>query len=224
MLLTKSEIKAVLKFTNEELEQKKRKAEITYTKKNNTLLYSLPKNSSVLSHPLGSQLVNWHRGKHNLEIENSPNHTSMRVLELLIYEILLPIERHFSRPTITYGFTGPELSKRISKDLSSGTAPQLDQHSSAECNSTGKLICKRGGAACDFYVAGVPSSELTQFITQHLNYDRLYYYGKDRPIHTSVSVDTPRKHLQLMNSSQEGRRYPGKKAFGEAAIKLAKEL
>jgi hypothetical protein len=36
--------------------------------------------------------------------------------------------------------------------------------------------------------------------------------------------DAPRGHLQLIQQSANGKRYPGKKAFGDKALALAQEL
>ena len=88
----------------------------------------------------------------------------------------------------------------------------------------GKQICSRGGAACDFYIEGVPTSNIVRFITQKLNYDRIYYYGNNRPLHVSIQLTDPLKHLQIMGESENGRRYPGKKAFGDRAVILAEGL
>ena len=88
----------------------------------------------------------------------------------------------------------------------------------------GKQICSRGGAACDFFVEGVATSDIVRFITQRLNYDRIYYYGNNRPLHVSIHLTEPLRHLQVMCESENGRRYPGKKAFGDQAVILAEDL
>ena len=52
----------------------------------------------------------------------------------------------------------------------------------------------------------------------------IYYYGNNRPLHVSIHLTDPLKHLQIMCESENGRRYPGKKAFGEHAVILAEDL
>ena len=198
---------------------------IEFEKRGRAFFYSLPKNSSPLNHPLGKALLDWHEKRHTFEGLNEPKaNSSKKALELLLFEILLPIDRHIGKPIITYGFTSFALKKYIQKLSPSGTAPSLDQHSAHEKNSVGSQICSRGGAACDIYIEGVLSSDIVSFITRNLNYDRIYYYGNNRPLHVSIHLTEPLKHLQVMCKSENGRRYPGKKAFGEQAVILAEDL
>lgn len=198
---------------------------IDYEKRGRAFYYYLPVGHSVLAHPLGQDLLNWHKDKHNFHQLNEPILDSSKMaLERLVDEILLPINRMLGKPRITYGFTSFPLKKFIQKASPSGTAPTLDQHSSYETNSAGTQICSRGGAACDFFVEGVATSDIVRFITQKLNYDRIYYYGNNRPLHVSIHLTEPLKHLQIMCESENGRRYPGKKAFGDQAVILAEDL
>lgn len=173
---------------------------------------------------LYAQLLNWHQARHQFAGDNIPSAASERYLVQLTNQILLPVAKHFGQLTITYGFTGPALSRYIQRFSSAGTAPNLDQHACIELNSKGKNICHRPGAACDFIVRGYENRmhEVAQFICQNLPFDKLYFYGRNRPIHISVS-DEPLRHLQVMQQSANGRRYPGKKAFGDNAVVLAKE-
>ncbi|WP_445767168.1 hypothetical protein [Rheinheimera sp.] len=174
---------------------------------------------------LYAQLLNWHRAKHQFAGDNTPLHASKLFLTQLTKQILLPVAEHFGNLIITYGFTGPALSRYIQRLSPAGTAPGLDQHSCCELNSKSSLICERQGAACDFIVQGYEDRmhEVAQFICQQLSFDKLYFYGRNRPIHISVSDDQLR-HLQVMQQSANGRRYPGKKAFGDNALALAEEL
>jgi hypothetical protein len=224
IFLQSKELKAVLNVTDCELMHLRLENKVQFTKQGNAFLYALPANTSLLSHPLGKQLLNWHKEKHQSSIENQPsNSESRQALELLIKDILLPIERKFKRLRITYGFTSPALKTYIAKNSPLGTAPALDQHSSCELNSKRSEICKRGGAACDFIVCGLSMAVVVRYISEHLNFDRIYYYGDDRPVHVSVS-EQPNKHLQIMHESENGRRYPSLKGFGIDAVKLAATL
>lgn len=145
-------------------------------------------------------------------------------MENLIIDILLPLQQKFKSPKITYGFTSHELKSYIARNSSKGTAPELDQHSSFELNSQNNMICSRGGAACDFYLESYSMSEIVIYIVNHLPFDRLYFFGEARPIHVSVNIK-PMYHLQIMHETAEGRRYPGKKAFGKPdAICLAEKI
>lgn len=174
---------------------------------------------------LYTQLLNWHQAKHRFVDDNTPSAASAPMLQQLTRDILLPLAQHFDELQITYGFTGPALSRYIQRLSPAGTAPNLDQHACIELNSKGKNICHRPGAACDFIVQGYENRmhEVAQFVCQQLSFDKLYFYGRSRPIHISVSAE-PLRHFQVMQQSANNRRYPGKKAFGDNAIALAKEL
>ena len=223
--LTTSESKLILNISDCELMHLREQGGIAYEKRGRAFFYSLPAGHSVLAHPLGKSLLNWYKSKHDFVQSNEPiNDSSTLALEELVSEILLPINRMLGKPRITYGFTSFPLKKFIQKASPSGTAPTLDQHSSYETNSAGTQICSRGGAACDFFVEGVATSDIVRFITQTLNYDRIYYYGNNRPLHVSIHLTDPLKHLQIMSESENGRRYPGKKAFGDQAVILAEDL
>ncbi|GFD73165.1 hypothetical protein KUL113_25850 [Tenacibaculum sp. KUL113] len=224
-MYSSEDTKTILKISNCELMHLREQGGIAYEKRGRAFFYTLPAGHSVLAHPLGQRLLNWYKSKHEFLQSNEPiNDSSTLALKELVSEILLPINRTLGKPIITYGFTSFPLKKFIQKVSPSGTAPTLDQHSSHETNSVGKQICNRGGAACDFFVEGVATSDIVRFITQKLNYDRIYYYGNNRPLHVSIHLTEPLKHLQIMCESENGRRYPGKKAFGDDAVTLAEDL
>lgn len=121
--------------------------------------------------------------------------TYTALLDLAV-NLLDPIVDYFGMIELTYGFCSAELSKKIPGRI----APKLDQHASHELNRLGKPICNRGGAAVDFIVENEDMFEVSQWIAENLEFDRLYYYGKDRPIHLSFSV-TPAKQVTVMNCS-----------------------
>jgi len=153
------------------------------------------------------------------------SHQSEIYLENLINNILDPVNTVLGNVVITYGFTSAELARYIQNKSPSGTAPSLDQHACHELNLNSNRINKRDGAACDFYVGGYENKMhlVVLYICKNLIFDKIYYYGKDRPIHVSIGV-LQKKHLQIMCMSEKGRRYPGRKAFGKDAIKLAEDL
>jgi len=127
-------------------------------------------------------------------VENTPAQPeTYDALRLLAKFVLDPVASEFGRPTLTYGVASHYLSKSIRK----GIAPRLDQHAGYELSSSGNPICDRGGIACDFHVDGVSSLRVAQWIIQHTRFDRLYYYGEDRPIHVSASR-TPKGQCVLV--------------------------
>jgi hypothetical protein len=171
-------------------------------------------------------LIDWYKDKHNIELSNLPSSIESELhLRSLESKVLAPIQKKYGTINITYGFISPELNRFIQKHSPSGTAPQLDQHASHELNLQGNRINNRNGAACDFFVEGYENkmNYIVVFLCQFLEFDKIYYYGKNRPIHVSIS-NNPKKHLQVMNLSKNGRRIPGKRAYAESALKLAMEL
>ncbi|BBA35316.1 peptidase M15A [Methylocaldum marinum] len=101
----------------------------------------------------------------------------------LAINILDPVIDYFGMIELTYGFCSPELGKQIPARI----APELDQRAAHELNRKGKSICPRLGAAADFLVRDEDMAEVARWIMANLPYDRLYYYGSDKPVHVSYS-------------------------------------
>jgi hypothetical protein len=172
---------------------------------------------------LVENVINWHSQRYPELQSNSPSLQSLVSIRLLCERILLPVQNQFGLVKVTYGFTSANLVSLIRKKNPSGTAPELDQHAASEFNSRENQISKRSGSACDFFIKNYSMADISRFIVNNLDFDRLYFYGDNRPIHVSIS-DKPVRHLQIMCESSSGRRYPGKKAFGENAVILAGSL
>lgn len=162
---------------------------------------------------LNEKVINWHQHRYP-NIDNTPNKKSIIAIYGLCSNILLPIENEFGEVSITYGFTSHTLLKEIQKLNPSHIAPNLDQHASHEKNSRGKVICSRGGVSCDIIVKGFESNmyEVAKWSADTLPFDRMYLYGRDRPIHLSYGPDQSR-FIQTMNTRKDGRRLPGKKGL-----------
>ncbi len=167
-------------------------------------------------------LINWHKNKHpNFKQENEPK--AEQTLHYLnqLSELLTNIENELGKVTITYGFTSHNLLCYLNKHSPGDMGPTLDQHASSELNSRGNRICKRDGASCDILVAGYEHKmdEIARYITANVNYDRLYFYGKDRPLHISIGPEQA-KYALIRNTRSDGRRVNGKSAIGEATHEL----
>lgn len=226
LYFTSKEMKKLLSLSDCHLMHEREKGNLPFIKKGNQFLYEVDDETLVSNHDLAAQVINWYQNKHEIELDNTPTEvTSIKALALLLKEILIPINDKFGKITITYGFVSSELNSYIQKNSRTGTYPSIDQHSSHELNANNICICDRGGIACDFYVSGFENkmNVITDYIISKLEFDKLYYYGSTRPIHVSVS-NAMQKHLQIMNESANGRRIPGKKAYGDEAVSLAKEL
>ncbi|TDV37464.1 DNA phosphorothioation-associated putative methyltransferase [Paraburkholderia caballeronis] len=117
--------------------------------------------------------------------------------------VLDPIIEYFGAIRLTYGFCSAELSRHIARRV----APRLDQHAACEVNTRGTLICERGGAACDFIIDDENMDEVVEWIIANVGFDRLYYYGKDRPIHISWAPSCTGE-VYSMTLSASGRLIP----------------
>lgn len=121
----------------------------------------------------------------------------------LAANVLDPVIDYFGMIELSYGFCSAELAKAIPGRI----AAALDQHAGHEVNRLGRPICERLGAACDFIVADEDMEEVAFWVAVNTPFDRLYFYGKDRPIHVSYS-DTPARQFVRMTLNASGRHIP----------------
>jgi hypothetical protein len=78
-----------------------------------------------------------------------------------------------------------------------------------ETNSKDAYYCSRKGAACDLRFEGISSKKIVEFILQaKLPFDRLYFYGSDRPIHISYGPDHTRYICIFNGDSRIPRKAP----------------
>ena len=120
----------------------------------------------------------------------------------LAANILDPAIDYYGPIKLTYGFASPALTKHIQGRI----APKLDQHAACELNRKGEPVCPRLGAAVDFIVEDEDMEEVARWIMQNLPYDRLYFYGKDQPIHISYSENPAHEAWEMREI--DGRRVP----------------
>jgi hypothetical protein len=120
------------------------------------------------------------------------NPESVRSLSHLQSSILVPIINKFGAENfkLSYGFCSKDLLKFLNREKSR-ICVKVDQHTAHEINSKGNYYCKKLGAACDFKIVGVDSTKIIGFL-KTLDFDSIYYYGKNKPIHVSWS-QTPRR-------------------------------
>ena len=104
---------------------------------------------------------------------------------------------------LTYGFSSKELSKEIHGRI----APDLDQHACHELKRGGRPICNRLGAAVNFIVEDEDMGQVADWIIANLPFDRLYFYGRDRPIHVSYGPENNRRAFR-MEAAKGGRQVP----------------
>jgi hypothetical protein len=139
-----------------------------------------------------------------LQLSNLPlKPATYNALYDLSVNILDPIIEYFGSIRLTYAFSSPSLTSKIEGRI----APKLDQHASHECNRVGKPICDRLGAAVDFIVDDEDMFEVAKWVVSNTPFDRLYFYGRDRPIHVSFS-ESPITQVTVMRTTAEGKLLP----------------
>jgi DNA phosphorothioation-associated putative methyltransferase len=127
-------------------------------------------------------------------------YTALRDLACFVLD---PVIEYFGMIELTYGFCSAELGRAIPGRI----APKLDQHAGHELTGTGRPICERLGAACDFLVTDEDMEQVALWLAANTPFDRLYFYGKDRPIHVSYSA-TPARQFVRMKANKSGVRIP----------------
>ncbi|WP_454804806.1 DNA phosphorothioation-associated putative methyltransferase [Paraburkholderia fungorum] len=136
-----------------------------------------------------------------LNVPQSPE--TYNALRDLTANVLDPLIDYFGSVRLTYGVCSHQLGKHIKL----GVASKLDQHAAFERDHKGRLICERGGAACDFIVDDENMRDVAQWIIKNLPFDRLYFYSEQRPIHVSYSTE-PLGLAYEMKESSTGQRIP----------------
>lgn len=150
------------------------------------------------------QLIECGETQSHLGLRNLPlRPQTYNALHDLAVRVLDPVVDYFGAIKLTYGFCSSELSKHITKRV----AHQLDQHASYELNANNRMICSRGGAACDFLVEDEDMAQVADWIIANLPFDRLYFYGSDRPLHVSYSEKGEGKAYRLV-ATEGGRLMP----------------
>ncbi|QQZ28829.1 DNA phosphorothioation-associated putative methyltransferase [Thiothrix subterranea] len=140
----------------------------------------------------------------NTGLPNLPKQPdTYNALAALALHIIDPVMDYFGGIELTYGFCSPELAKHIKGSID----PKRDQHAAHEVNTRGNLICERKGAACDFIIPDENMLEVAQWIVQNTPFDRLYFYGNDKPLHVSYS-DANSRAIVLMLPGKSGRLVP----------------
>lgn len=124
------------------------------------------------------------------------NPATYNALYDLAVRVLDPVVDYFGGIRLTYGFCSAELARHITK----GIAPKLDQHAACEVGPRKGPICDRLGAACDFIVEDENMYEVADWIIANLPFDRLYFYGADRPIHVSFGPQNSRAAYQMVRT------------------------
>lgn len=133
-----------------------------------------------------------------MKITNLPKTAaSYNALYDLASNLLDPIIDYFGSIRLTYAFCSLELSKHIQSRI----APKLDQHAAHEADRKGNLICARKGAACDFIVVDESMREVADWVIANLPFDRLYFYGDDRPIHLSFGPENARAAYAMVKTA-----------------------
>ncbi len=178
--------------------------------------------TSLLDRPCGRHLCfrdlieageTWRR----VRVPNLPEQPkTFAALQLLASDVLDPVIDKFGAIEITYGFASRELTRHVPGKID----PSRDQHSGHELRPDGEPICARLGQAADFRVPGLCSGELAAWVTARLPFDRLYFYGVDRPVHVSVGPGDARAVISML-AGPSGRRVPQKRSLDWLGTRFA---
>ncbi len=133
---------------------------------------------------------------------------SWQAYSQLALSILDPIVDEFGQIDLTFGFCGNHLRKLILAKPNPRIAPKLDQHAAHELNRKDQPICSRLGAAVDFIVPHKSAYDIADWIKSRLEFDRLYIYGKDLPIHISIGPEMMGQIILMQTIN--GKRIPRK--------------
>ena len=148
----------------------------------------------------------------NSGIENLPkNPDSYTALREMAQGSLDPIIDYFGPIELTFGFCSPELAKLIPGRI----APKLDQHAAYELNQNSKIICSRLGAAVDFFVEDEDMMEVARWIDENLIFDRMYFYGQERPLHISIGPEMLQQVTLMLPDKKGYRLIPRTLKIGE---------
>jgi DNA phosphorothioation-associated putative methyltransferase len=152
------------------------------------------------------QLIECGETQQSSGLPNCPKQPdSYTALYDLAIHILDPVIDYFGMIELTYGFCSHELGKLIKKRV----APKLDQHAAHELNTKNNPICLRFGAAVDFIVEDENMREVANWVAENTQFDRLYFYGEDRPIHVSYGPEKKGEYIDLV-ITDSGRQIPRK--------------
>ncbi|MFX1695905.1 DNA phosphorothioation-associated putative methyltransferase [Paraburkholderia sp. A1RO-1] len=122
---------------------------------------------------------------------------SFNALFALAHNVIDPVIDYFGMVKLTFGFCSPALASQIKGRIS----PKLDQHAAHERTRRGGYICERLGAACDFVVEDEDMSMVVEWIIDNVEFDRMYFYGRHRPIHISYSSSPARQVVDMIETA-----------------------
>jgi len=148
-----------------------------------------------------SDFIHCGETQERLGIDNRPKKVeSYNALVDLAVHVIDPVIDYFGMVKLTYGFCSHALSRAVP----GRNDPKLDQHSAYETNTRGALICSRGGAAVDFIVEDEDMREVAQWVVRNCPFDRIYFYGADRPVHVSYSKKELRQVIEMIKHPVRG--------------------
>jgi DNA phosphorothioation-associated putative methyltransferase len=148
------------------------------------------------------------------QLDNRPKlPDSYTALYDLAINVLDPVIEYYGMIRLTYGFSCSDLTRHIKGRI----APKLDQHAAHELSQRGSLVCSRRGAAVDFLVEDEDMREVANWLSGNTDFDRIYFYGPDRPIHVSYGPAVTNSVIE-MRTTASGRLMPRQVTSGHLEI------
>lgn len=143
------------------------------------------------------QLIECGETQQRLKLSNVPQQAdTYTALFDLASRILDPVIEYFGKIELTFGFCSAGLARNIKR----GISPGLDQHAAHELKRSGEHICSRLGAAVDFLVRDEDMCEVVDWIVGNTPFDRMYFYGPDRPLHVSYGPELRGEMIEMIQS------------------------
>lgn len=127
----------------------------------------------------------------------------------LCVNVLDPVSDYFGKVILTFGFCSKGLARHIRQRI----CPPKDQHAGYELKKDGVAICKRGGAAVDFFLADEDMEEVVMWIDNNLTYDKIYFYGNFRPLHVSFRLHMNGRQIFSVQDMRPPRHFKIGKAY-----------
>lgn len=119
---------------------------------------------------------------------------SYNALHDLAVKVLDPVIDYFGMIRLDYGFCSQELANKIPARID----PKRDQHAAHELNRKGRPVCERLGAAVDFFIEDECMLEVAQWVVVNTPFDRLYFYGNNKPVHVSFGPNHDRQIVRMI--------------------------
>jgi hypothetical protein len=126
----------------------------------------------------------------HFKIDNRPQRfETYAAMRELCWRVLDPLLDRYGVAELHYGFASAALDELVHLKRYPRTLRRLDQHAGCELNREGRAYCSRLGLAVDVRIPEVSSLVVSRWVSDNTDFDRIYFYGSERPFHVSVGPE-----------------------------------